>query len=160
PWERAKAFIVERFDSYTAGLAGFAKRAFEEDWLDVPPRKGKRNGAFCAAVHARGESRVMLNFGGTLNDVFTMAHELGHAYHNDCKVRFGRTALQVPTPMTLAETASIFCETVVFDGLVEQGSEAERLAVLEQSLQQSTQLLIDIHSRFQFESAVFARRGE
>lgn len=159
-WEEAQDVVVARFGTYSERLAGFARRAFSAGWVDVPPRKGKRNGAFCSAVHARGESRVMLNFGGTLGDVFTLAHELGHAYHNDCKVRFGRTALQVPTPMTLAETASIFCETVVFDGLVEQGSEAERLAVLEQSLQQSTQLLIDIHSRFQFESAVFARRGE
>src|SRR5690606_31238829 len=116
------------------------ERTFEEGWIDVPPRKGKRNGAFCSAIHPRGESRVMLNFGGTLTDVFTLAHELGHAYHNDCKVRFGRTVLQVPTPMTLSETASIFCETVVFDGLVATPDEAERLTVLEQNLQHAVQL--------------------
>lgn len=159
-WERAKAFIVERFDSYTAGLAGFAKRAFEEDWLDVPPRKGKRNGAFCMAVHARGESRVMLNFGGSVGDIFTMAHELGHAYHNDCKVRFGRTFLQTPTPMTLAETASIFCETIVLEGVLAKSDDATKLAVLEQQCQHAAQLILDIHSRYLFEATVFERRRE
>ncbi len=159
-WEEAKGLVLERFGTYSRSLADFASRAFEERWVDVPPRKGKRNGAFCSAIHPRGESRVLLNFGGTLTDVFTLAHELGHAYHNDCKVRFGRTVLQVPTPMTLAETASIFCETIVFDGLVTTQDEAERLAVLEQNLQHSVQLLLDIHSRFLFESAVFEKRRE
>src|SRR5690606_18974385 len=113
-WEEAQTFVVERFASYSDRLADFARRTFEEGWLDVPPRKGKRNGAFCSAIHPRGESRVMLNFTGTLGDIRTLAHELGHAYHNDCKVRYGRDVLQIPTPMTLAETASIFCETIVF----------------------------------------------
>ncbi len=159
-WEEAKRLVLDRFATYSPSLAGFAGRAFEEGWIDVPPRKGKRNGAFCSAIHPRGESRVMLNFGGTLSDVFTLAHELGHAYHNDRKVLFGRTILQVPTPMTLSETASIFCETIVFDGLVRSVTEDERLTVLEQNLQHATQLLLDIHSRFLFESAVFERRRE
>lgn len=159
-WEEAKSVVLERFGTYSDTLAAFAERTFEEGWIDVPPRKGKRNGAFCSAIHPRGESRVMLNFGGTLTDVFTLAHELGHAYHNDCKVRFGRTVLQVPTPMTLSETASIFCETVVFDGLVATPDEAERLTVLEQNLQHAVQLLLDIHSRFLFESTVFGRRRQ
>lgn len=159
-WDEAKAVVLERFGTYSDSLAAFAERTFEEGWIDVPPRKGKRNGAFCSAIHPRGESRVMLNFGGTLTDVFTLAHELGHAYHNDCKVRFGRTMLQVPTPMTLSETASIFCETIVFDGLVSTEDDAERLTVLEQNLQHAVQLLLDIHSRFLFESAVFAQRRE
>lgn len=159
-WERAKAFVVERFDSYTAGMAGFARRAFEEEWLDVPPRKGKRNGAFCMGLHARGESRVMVNFSGSLTDVFTLAHELGHAYHNDCKVRFGRTFLQTFTPMTLAETASIFCETIVLEGVLAQADDATKLAVLEQHCQNATQLVLDIHSRYLFEATVFERRRE
>ena len=159
-WEEAKAFVVERFETYTDGLASFARRAFDENWIDVPPRKGKRNGAFCSAIHPRGESRVMLNFTGNFSDIRTLAHELGHAYHNDCKVRFGRDILQVPTPMTLAETASIFCETVVFQGLMQSTDGAGRLALLEQDLQQVTQLVIDIHSRFLFESSLIERRRE
>lgn len=159
-WEEAKGLVVERFGTYSEGLAAFAQRTFDEGWLDVPPRKGKRNGAFCSAIHPRGESRVMLNFTGNLGDIRTLAHELGHAYHNDCKVRFGRDILQIPTPMTMAETASIFCETIVFQGLLGSVTGAQRLALLEQDLQQVTQLVIDIHSRFLFESGVFIRRRE
>jgi len=159
-WEQAQDLVVDRFASYSDELAAFARRALDRGWVDVPPRRGKRSGAFCSSVHARAESRVMLNFGGNLSDVFTLAHELGHAYHNDCKFRFGRTALQSPTPMTLAETASIFCETLLFDGLMAGVEEAERLAVLEQNLQGATQLLLDIHTRFLFEAEVFERRAE
>ncbi len=159
-WPEAQSFVIERFGSYSQELADFAQRAFDEGWLDVPPRKGKRNGAFCSSVKARGESRVMLNFGGSLGDVFTLAHELGHAYHNDCMRRFGRTIQQSLTPMTLAETASIFCETIVLEGVLASAADAVKLAVLEQHLQQAGQLLLDIHSRFIFESTVFERRRE
>ncbi len=159
-WEQAKTLVEERFGSYGPELAGFAKRTFLEGWIDVPPRKGKVNGAFCSAVAARGESRVMLNFGGSLGDVFTLAHELGHAYHNDCKYRFGRDVIQAITPNTLSETASIFCETIMLDGLLATDSDLEKLAVLEHHLQQSTQLVIDIHSRYLFEATVFERRRE
>ncbi len=159
-WDEAKALVLERFAGYSPELAAFARRAFESGWVDVPPRRGKRSGAFCSGVPVRDESRVMLNFGGNLSDVFTLAHELGHAYHNDCRFRFGRTVLQASTPMTLAETASIFCETLLFDGLMAGAGEAERLAVLEQSLQHSVQLLLDIHTRFLFEAEVFERRRQ
>lgn len=159
-WEQAKAFVVGQFGTYSAELAAFAERAFREGWVDVPPRKGKRNGAFCQRVAARGESRVMLNFGGTQADLFTLAHELGHAYHNDCTTRFGRTLLQSRTPMTLAETASIFCETIVLEGVLASADDLTRLLVLEQHLQQATQLVIDIHSRYLFEATVLERRRE
>jgi len=159
-WEDAKAFVIERFGRYSPGLAAFAERAFEEGWVDVPPRAGKRNGAFCSPVRGRRESRVMLNFGGRLSDVFTLAHELGHAYHNDCSYRFGRTVLQSQLPMTLAETASIFCETLVTNGLLDETDEAGELAILEQDLRHTTQLVLDVEARFAFESAVVERRAE
>jgi oligoendopeptidase F len=101
----------------------------------------------------------MLNFGGGLDDIFTLAHELGHAFHNDCMYRAGRTVLQSSTPMTLAETASIFCETLIVNALLEGGDDATRLAVLEQDLLSATQLLVDIDSRFRFEQAVFEKRS-
>ena len=159
-WEEAKAFVIERFGRYSGRLAAFAERAFSEGWVDVPPRPGKRNGAFCSRVHGRGESRVMLNFGGRLSDVFTLAHELGHAYHNDCLTRYERTPLQSRLPMTLAETASIFCETLVVNGLLDEADEAMELAVLEQDLHHTAALVLDIDSRFRFESAVFDARAE
>ncbi len=159
-WPEATSFVVERFGMYSPRLAGFAERAFREGWVDVPPRPGKRNGAFCSPVFGRRESRVMLNFGGRLGDVFTLAHELGHAYHNDCLYRFGRTPLQAQLPMTLAETASIFCETLVANGLLAEADDETELAVLEQDLRQTATLVLDIEARFRFESAVFERRSE
>lgn len=101
----------------------------------------------------------MLNFGGRLSDVFTLAHELGHAYHNDCLYRSDRTTLQMQLPMTLAETASIFCETLVSNGLLDEADEAMELAILEQDLRQTSTLVLDIEARFRFESAVFAERS-
>jgi oligoendopeptidase F len=158
-WNEAKAFVLERFGRYSPRLAGFAERAFREGWVDVPPRPGKRNGAYCSPVPGRRESRVMLNFGGRLSDVFTLAHELGHAYHNDCLYRSDRTTLQMQLPMTLAETASIFCETLVSNGLLDEADEAMELAILEQDLRQTSTLVLDIEARFRFESAVFAERS-
>lgn len=159
-WSEATSFVVTRFGMYSPRLAGFAERAFREGWVDVPPRPGKRNGAFCSPVFGRRESRVMLNFGGRLGDVFTLAHELGHAYHNDCLYRFGRTPLQAQLPMTLAETASIFCETLVANGLLAEADDETELAVLEQDLRQTSTLVLDIEARFRFEAAVFERRSE
>ena len=159
-WEEAKAFVIERFGMYAPRLGDFADRAFREGWVDAPPRPGKRNGAYCSRVPGRSESRVMLNFGGRLSDVFTLAHELGHAYHNDCLYRFQRTALQSQLPMTLAETASIFCETLVANGLLDGADEAMELAILEQDLRHTATLVLDIESRFRFESAVIEKRSQ
>jgi pepF/M3 family oligoendopeptidase len=159
-WAETSAFVTEAFGSYSEKLAAFAKRTFDEGWHDVPPRKGKRNGAFCMSVDGVGESRIMHNFGGQLDDVFTVAHELGHAYHNACSFEAARTPLQDDTPMTLAETASIFCETIVVNAMLARADEAEKLAILEQDLLGGTQLVVDIDSRFRFEGAVFDKRRE
>lgn len=159
-WEQAREFIVSKFRVYSADLADFADRAFAESWLDAPSRKGKTNGAYCIPFPGKQESRIMLNFGGRLDDLFTLAHELGHAYHNEQLYRAGRTPLQSGTPMTLAETASIFCETIVFNAVLEEAGEAGKLQILEQDLAGAAQLLLDIHSRFLFEQALFAQRAE
>ena len=159
-WADTTEFVAEVFGSYSPKLAAFAQKTFDENWHDVPPRKGKRGGAFCMSVQGVKESRIMHNFGGDLDSVFTAAHELGHAYHNLCRYEADRTPLQDDTPMTLAETASIFCETIVTNALLNRADEAEKLAILEQDLLGSTQLVVDIDSRFRFESAVFERRRE
>ena len=159
-WDEAKAFVRENFGRYSDELATFAQKTFDKGWLDVPPRKGKRNGAFCMSIFGVKESRVMLNFGGQLDDIFTVAHELGHAYHNQQFYTFERTFLQNNTPMTLAETASIFCETIVTNAMLNEADEAQTLAILEQDLLGATQLVVDIHSRFVFEQTVFEKRKE
>ena len=156
-WDETQEFIVEQFGTFSARLAKLAKRAFDHRWIDAEPRDGKRGGAFCMDVPAVDESRVLCNFDGSLDSVSSVAHELGHAYHNECQV--GKTILQTRTPMTLAETASIFCETIVFDAVLEKASsKEEELAILETSLIGSTQVIVDITSRFLFEKEVFERR--
>ena len=157
---QASAFVQERFDAFSPELGAVARRANDERWIDVLPRKGKRNGAFCMGVPGRKQSRIMLNFGGGLDDVFTLAHELGHAFHNDALYAAGRTPSQARTPMTLAETASIFCETWVAEGLLADADDATRLAILEQDLRGATQLIVDIDSRFRLESFVFEKRAQ
>jgi pepF/M3 family oligoendopeptidase len=158
-FREAQDFIVEQFGTFSDRLAAFALRAFENRWIDAEPRDGKRGGAFCMGVPAVDESRILCNFDGSLDQVFTLAHELGHGYHNAC--RAGKTMLQRITPMTLAETASIFCETIVTDAMLADAASAdEELAILETYLIGATQVIVDITSRFYFEREVFERRAE
>jgi pepF/M3 family oligoendopeptidase len=155
-WDDAAAFVVEQFGTYSPKLADLPRRALRERWIDAEPRVGKRDGAFCMGVRG-AESGVFLNFAPSFASVSTLAHELGHAYHNT--ILAPRTAWQRDTPMALAETASIFCETLVANAALTAGAPAERLAILEHQLQGSCQIVVDIHSRFLFESRVFERRG-
>ena len=130
----AKNFILENFATFSPDLAAFAHRAFEHNWIDAEQRVGKRGGAFCMSVPAVEESRVLCNFDGSLDQVSTIAHELGHAFHNDCMFKAGKTELQRSTPMTMAETASIMCETIVVEAALKQVSNPqEELAILETS---------------------------
>src|SRR5581483_12142374 len=151
-WPTAAGAVERVFEGYSAGLAGVARRAFDEQWVDAEPRDGKEGGAYCMSVRA-DESRVLLNFNGSWDSANTLAHELGHAYHNAALA--GRLPLQRRTPMALAETASIFCETLMAAAGLEASSGAERLARLDTDLVGSCQVVVDIDSRFRFERAVF-----
>jgi oligoendopeptidase F len=154
----AQDFVLEQFGTFSARLASFAQRAFNHYWIDAEPRDGKRGGAFCMRIPAVDESRILCNFDGSLDQVLTLAHELGHGYHNECQV--GKTPLQYGTPMTLAETASIFCQTIVTDAVLAQAADAdEELAILETSLVDASQVIVDIYSRYLFEREVFERRA-
>jgi len=156
-WDEATEFICENFGSYSERLRSFAERAFGERWVDAEPRVGKEGGGFCTGIRP-GESRVLVNFDGSFSSVSTLAHELGHAYHNLNLAK--RTPLQRMTPSTMAETASIFCETLTFEAALARADRAERLALLETTLQGDLQVVVDIHSRFLFEKAVFQKRVE
>lgn len=154
-WRGAVEAVRTAFGSYSPDLQGLADRAVDERWIDVEPRPGKRGGAFCMSM-GDGDSRVLLNFDGSFDGVMTLAHELGHAYHNTTLGH--RTPIQRGTPSSLAETASIFCETIMVEHGLASVEGAERLALLDTDLSGSTQVIVDIHSRFLFESAVFERR--
>lgn len=156
-YDTATAFIVEQFGTYSPRLSEFAQRAFREQWIDAEPRLGKRDGAFCMWLR-NDESRVFSNFKPSFGGVSTLAHELGHAYHNLNLAP--RTMLQSQTPMTLAETASIFCETIIRQAALRQGDPQEQIAILEATLQGSCQVVVDITSRFLFEQRVFETRQQ
>jgi oligoendopeptidase F len=156
-WEEAEAFILDNFGKYSARLADFASRSFREKWIDAEPRIGKEGGAYCTGIRP-GESRIMMNYDGAFLEVSTLAHELGHAYHNlNLKER---KPLQRGTPSTLAETASIFCETLAFDAAMQNADPTERLTLLDSALERDLLVVVDIHSRFLFEKAVFEKRQE
>lgn len=157
PWNFADGaeFIVKRFGAYSERLSEFASRAFHERWIDAEPRPGKEDGAFCMWMW-KDESRVMANFKPSFDGVSTIAHELGHAYHN--LQLSGRPMLRRETPMTLAETASIFCETIIQHAALADAQPDEQIEILEAALQGQCQVIVDISSRFLFEQNVFEQR--
>jgi pepF/M3 family oligoendopeptidase len=155
----AANFILNNFDSFSPELKDFAQTAFNNNWIDAEQRPGKRGGAFCMSVPGVKESRILCNFDGSLDQVMTIAHELGHGYHNFNMFQAGKTPLQRQTPMTMAETASIMCETIVFNAVMNEISDPqEELALLETALIGDSQVIVDIYSRFLFEKEVFERR--
>jgi oligoendopeptidase F len=152
----AEAFIVAQFTRYSPRMGDFAARAFRERWIDAEPRTGKVGGAFCMSLR-RDESRILLNHDPTADSMFTLAHELGHGYHNLNLAQ--QTMLNRDTPMTLAETASIFCETIVRNAALQDASRDETLEILEAFLSGACQVVVDITSRFLFETALFEQRA-
>jgi pepF/M3 family oligoendopeptidase len=158
-WSFAAAaeFIVQHFGSYSPRLADFAARAFREQWIDAEPRPGKRDGAYCKALRG-DESRILANFQPSFDGVSTLAHELGHGFHYMHLAQ--RTPLQRLYPTTLNETASIFCETIIWRAALQKADKQEQIAILEEWLQSSCQVVVDITSRFLFEQRVFEKRNE
>ncbi len=157
--EEAREILVKLFSGFDQELADMIARAFDEAWIDFYPRDGKSGGAFCAGVECLGESRILTNFDGQFGDVVTLAHELGHAFHNQC-INDHRP-LNKDYSMPVAETASTFNECVLMAAAIADAkSDDERLALIESQLQDATQIICDIYSRFRFEAKVFENREE
>ncbi|PKL26374.1 MAG: peptidase M3 [Spirochaetae bacterium HGW-Spirochaetae-3] len=157
-WAEARDIVVSKFSAFSPAMGAFASSAFGDGWIDAEPREGKVGGAYCIDFPRARVARVMCNFDGSFSSLSTVAHELGHAYHQH--VLKDEPYALTHYPMTLAETASIFAETVVFEDALGTASGDERLGLLENHLQDGCQILVDILSRFYFERAVFERRGE
>jgi pepF/M3 family oligoendopeptidase len=157
-WRQAQEFIIDQFGSFSGEMAEFARRAFDENWIDADPRDGKRGGAFCMSVPGVEESRILCNFDGSFDQLTTVAHELGHGFHNWCQR--GMPMLKRGAPMTLAETASIFCETIVLNAALESVPAEARVVILENQLLGATQVCVDIYSRVLFEAEVLRRRAQ
>jgi oligoendopeptidase F len=156
-WSDAVERVHSAFAGFSPALAGLVDRAGAEGWIDAEPRAGKEGGAFCMPVRG-DESRVMLNFDGSPDSVRTLAHELGHAYHNTNLAP--RSPMQRQTPMALAETASIFCETIMVEAGLAATPPDQRLGLLDIDLQAATQTVVDIRSRFLFERELCRRRTQ
>ena len=157
--QESKDFLVEQFRGFNPDEARMIADAFDQEWIDFFPREGKAGGAFCAGVEAIGQSRILTNFDGAFGDVVTLAHELGHAWHNEC-IKDHR-ALNHDYSMPLAETASTFNECVVMaSAIAKAADDQEKLALIESQLQDATQIICDIYSRFRFEKSVFQKRPE
>jgi pepF/M3 family oligoendopeptidase len=154
-WSQGLDIVRGAFASYSQPLGGLVDRAIDEQWIDAGPREGKRGGAFCMPF-IEDRSLVFLNWSGSVDSAQTTAHELGHAYHNTQLAH--RTALQRRMPMALAETASIFCETLVVEEGLKYLAGRDRLALLDVNLLSAVQTVVDIRSRVTFETEVFARR--
>lgn len=154
--EQARALLIREMSKFTPEMGQFIDNAFENSWIDMFPHAGKSGGAFCASVPHCEQSRVLTNFTGSLGDVSTLAHELGHAWHNYCMT--GLPMAMRNEPMPLAETASIFNETLLSGALRQSASKEELFTLLESELQNATQTVVDIYSRFLFESAVIEGR--
>ena len=157
-FEEARDYIIQTFGIFAPDMGLFAKNAFANGWIDSPPHAGKVGGAYCTSFPIAKESRVMCNFSPTFSGVSTIAHELGHAYHfhllrEECA--FARAY-----PMTLAETASIFSETMLYNTTISKAKGFEKKYLTEMFLMEVTQVIVDILCRFYFEKAVFEKQKE
>lgn len=157
--EEARDYLITVFSSFSPDMAEMMKRAFAEDWIDFYPRNGKVGGAFCEALNSKKEFRVLTNFSGSFSDLVTLAHELGHGYH-DFMVH-DNEPLNMEYSMPVAETASTFNENVITGYAIDHtGDEEEKLALIESQLSDTAQIMCDIYSRFLFESEVVERRKD
>ena len=156
--EEAKEYLVQHFRGFADDLADMIEEAFDQEWIDFFPHAGKVGGAFCENLPFIKQSRILTNFDGSLSDIVTLAHELGHAYHG-LNIQ-DHLPLNTDYSMPVAETASTFNETVIMNAAIAEAKGNEKMALLESQLQDTTQIICDIYSRYLFESAVFAKRKD
>lgn len=156
--EESKDYLIENFKTFSADLAEMTEEFFDKHYIDFYPRKGKVGGAFCANLPMIKQSRVLTNFTGSLSDVVTLAHELGHAYHG-LHIENHRP-LNQDYSMPVAETASTFNENIIMNTAIKEANDEEKIALIESQLQDTTQIIVDIYSRYLFETAVFENREQ
>lgn len=155
----AKDYLLGVFGKFDAELHNMVKEAFECGWIDFYPRDGKVGGAFDCGVPSAKESRVLTNFDGSFSDVITLAHELGHSFHD--RQVFRHSIINQDYSMPVAETASTFNEVMVMaDAIAGAETKEEKLLLIESELMDATQIIVDIYSRYLFEGSVFEKREE
>ncbi len=159
PWESARSMVLQAYGAFSSEMARVAERFFEESWIHAPVQPGKRSGAFSHPTVPSVHPYVLLNFSGTYRDVMTLAHELGHGVHQVLASRQG--FFNADTPLTTAETASVFGEMLVFSHLMDQLSNPEeRIAFLCSKLEDIFATVFRQVSMNRFEDAVHTARRE
>ena len=157
--EDARDYLLGIFGKFDAELHDMVKEAFDNSWIDFFPREGKVGGAFDCAVHSAGQSRVLTNFDGSFSDIVTLAHELGHSFHD--RQVYKNSPLNREYSMPVAETASTFNEVLVMNTAISECTDRDtKLALIESQLMDATQIIVDIYSRYLFETSVFANRPQ
>ncbi|MFF2911811.1 M3 family oligoendopeptidase [Paenibacillus sp. NPDC057934] len=156
-YEDAKNTIVSSFGTFSGELGDFARKVFEQHWIDAEPRAGKGGYGMCIDIFPIQESRIMTQFTGNSMDIAVLAHEIGHAYHSSCLA--GETMLNTDYPIPIAETASIFCETLVNQTLIAGAKDKEIVPILERSISDAGYYLVDFYARYLFEVRLYERRA-
>ncbi|MGO4543597.1 M3 family oligoendopeptidase [Paenibacillus sp. 2TAB23] len=159
PYDEAAAFIVEQFRSFSPELAEFSEMAFRDGWIEAEDRPGKRPGGFCTSFPKSSQTRIFMTYSGSASNISTLAHELGHAYHQH--VMNDLPALSQEYAMNVAETASTFAELIVSDRAFKAATEKEeKLGLLEDKIQRSVAFFMNIHARFLFETRFYEKRSQ
>ncbi|RXZ84758.1 M3 family oligoendopeptidase [Paenibacillaceae bacterium] len=158
-FDDAAAFIIDRFRAFDPKLAEFSEKAFREGWIEAEDRPGKRPGGFCTAFPKSRQTRIFMTYSGTASNIATLAHELGHAYHQH--VMDDMPPLSQEYAMNVAETASTFAEMIVADSALQMAANPEeKLALLEDKIGRSVAFFMNIHARFRFETAFYEQRRQ
>ncbi len=158
-YDEASRIILKQFGSFSPKMASFAKRALEGHWIDAEDRQEKRPGGFCTALPLAKESRIFMTFSKTVTNLFTLAHELGHAFHNE--VIFPLAEMAQHPKMGVAETASTMAEMIVTQAAIKEETDPkERLFLLDDHLSRAATYLMNIHARFLFEIHFYEKRKE
>ena len=156
-FDQAADFIVENFKKFSPKMSEFAQMAFDKAWIEAEDRPGKRPGGYCTSLPKSQESRIFMTYGESVNEVSTLAHELGHAFHSH--VMWDLPTLNQDYAMNVAETASTFAELIVADAtLKEARTDEEKINLLDVKLQNAIAMFMNIHARFIFESNFYAAR--
>lgn len=155
-YAEAKDLIVSSFNTFSQKLSSFSKKAFEDKWIHAKPSKGKGNFGLSVDIFPIKESRISTNFSENYVDVSILAHEIGHAYHSS--KLYEETMVNTDYPIPIAETASIFCETILNNELLKTLPKSETLTILERSISDAAYYIVDFYGRYLFERELFNRR--
>ena len=158
-FDEAAEFIIENFEKFSPKMADFAQMAFDKSWIEAEDRPGKRPGGYCTSLPENKESRIFMTYGDSINEVSTLAHELGHAYHSH--VMWDLPVMSQGYAMNVAESASTFAELIVADATLKQATtDEEEISLIDVKMQNAIAMFMNIHTRFIFENNFHVARKE